>query len=407
MSEKSLSLDVDVSDWITLPHNSSHYLSSTNALTTNYRSTSQDCLQGFVNSGKFDLQRYKLPDPLAGTLQPYPYTTTGTILVFVHNSRWANDASAFAVSMGTVPVGWTISQPTMPTPTSVWYRSIYMFPDSYLETLNMGALAHELGHLFGLPHSYGRSNPISTPTLTIYTATPFVQTPTITPTVNAAYDSVWDVMSGGPIFGVPLNPLPGPKCPFVQSAQSSCLTGGLISNQKLIMGLIPSQQWAIVDSTNSTTVQVTLKALNDVPTPSPQETQKRIIIIPLANGDYYTVELRTTIGIYDQALPQIDYNKSGVIIHYVSIVNGQHRAEVRDIDFPSPTQPPGSSLNVFYNCKNNLGRNVNDAGAVFTEGEVFWDETNRIAITVVNTSQLEANIIVQTKDHAPYPSTCW
>jgi M6 family metalloprotease-like protein len=162
---------------------------------------------------------------------------------------------------------------------------------------------HEMGHGFGLPHSSG----------------PY----------GAVYDSDWDVMSGARNFNDPTYGWVGPHT---------------ISFHKEDLGWIPADR--VYDATLGTSETITLHRLGDMSAPGVFMMAR----IPLADGTYYTVESRRSVG-YDAYLPA-----ETVVLHHID-----GRAFVVD---------PDGDLD------------PNDDGAQWMPGETFTDAENGITVTV-------------------------
>lgn len=134
-------------------------------------------------------------------------------------------------------------------------------------------VVHEMGHGFGLPHSSG---PYDTP-----------------------YDSNWDPMSNS--FGSCGSNEPHPDY--------NCISVHTIGYHKNLLGWIPEER--IVTLTESTYVDE-LVNLERVAQPDFASDRPTLLRLPLANGDFYTVESRLRIG-YDANIPA-----EAVVIHEVS-----------------------------------------------------------------------------------------
>ncbi len=148
---------------------------------------------------------------------------------------------------------------------------------------NVGILAHEMGHGFGLPHSSG----------------PY----------TAVYDSRWDVMSNVWDNCPPYDPTYG------------CVGTHTISFHKDILDWVPVEQKYVPTPGSSQTI--TLERLGE-----PTATSDYLMAeIPITVGveDFYTVEVRRLAG-YDDRLPG-----NAVILHKVDI-SGSRPARVVDPD---------------------------------------------------------------------------
>jgi M6 family metalloprotease-like protein len=156
------------------------------------------------------------------------------------------------------------------------------------------------------------------------------------------YDNEWDVMSdtwigcynrghSDPVFG--------------------CLGQHTISYHKDKLGWIPASQKTSVGAGGSITVLLEQLAL-------PQTTNLKLVRIPIGGSSthFYTVEARRLTG-YDVGLPG-----QAVIIHDVDTNRSGSPAHVIDIDNNTVT---------------------GDAGAMWTTGEVFRNNTYKIAVAVL------------------------
>jgi M6 family metalloprotease-like protein len=186
---------------------------------------------------------------------------------------------------------------------------------------NQHALAHEVGHGLGLPHSSG--------------------------SYNTAYDSPWDVMSGWPTC-TPSHPRYG------------CLAVETISHHRRIMGWVPTAKryFASVGSDR----QISLVRLGNPA--SPQGTYRMATIpIPGSSTRFYTVEARKpandgiTLNDYEEGLMA-----PGVIIHEVDTSRGDREAQV--VDVPRNGTP-------------------RDNGSRFIVGETFADNSAGIWVRVM------------------------
>jgi M6 family metalloprotease-like protein/CSLREA domain-containing protein len=193
-----------------------------------------------------------------------------------------------------------------------------------------GVFAHEMGHAYGLPHSGG----------------PYGQ----------AYDSRWDVMSGG-------NQV---YCPAAYQSQFNCLGTGTIAYHADELGFIPADRKVTVDVGTSATV--VLQALGQ----GTSGADDLMISIPIgATGTFYTVELRRFAGSYD-----VSGNLPGeaVIIHKVNNNNPNDPRHAQVVDPDNNGDP-------------------NDGSARWLVGETFIDSTNQIRVKIL--SQTSTTFTVQ------------
>lgn len=183
-------------------------------------------------------------------------------------------------------------------------------------------IAHEMGHVFGLPHSSG---PLNNP-----------------PSGLSIYVSNWDLMSRG-----------GPS--------SSFPVGVIAPYASYYLDWIPSNrvQYLYVGQSFSGNLERLHLA--------PSGTEKQLIIVPINNRSdlFYSIEVRdrtNTSGLnyYDRNVPG-----TGVIIHQFD---------------QSRSGNSGPALVVDADTTNT---NVNDAGAMWTVGESYVDSANGISISVV------------------------
>ena len=184
---------------------------------------------------------------------------------------------------------------------------------------NQKTWAHEMGHGFGLLHSSG----------------PYGQDgPSFSP---STYDSDWDVMSGGQS----LEPYPGGY---------GYLGVHTIAYHKDFLGWIPPDR-KYTAAPNSTRT-ITLERLAQ-----PSEEGYLMAQIPIGRSptDFYTVEARLFAG-YDDEIPD-----EAIVIHTVDTTRGDRLAQVVDVD--------------------NNG-DPNDAGAMWTFGEIFTDVENNLQISI-------------------------
>ena len=179
-------------------------------------------------------------------------------------------------------------------------------------------MAHEMGHAAGLLHSSG----------------PYGQDdPDSSPTT---YDSQWDVMSGGQS----LFPYPGYGYLGVHT----------IAYHKDFLGWIPSDRKYVAPHNSTRTI--TLERLAQ-----PGSEGYLMAHIPIGDSptDFYTVETRLFVS-YDDEIPD-----EAVVIHKVDTTLADRLAQVIDID--------------------NNG-DPNDAGAMWTPGEIFTDSENGLQVSI-------------------------
>ena len=179
-------------------------------------------------------------------------------------------------------------------------------------------IAHEMGHAFGLLHSSG----------------PYGQDDPLYS--DTTYDSQWDVMSGGRS----LVPYPGYGYLGVHT----------IAYHKDFLGWIPAGRKYVAPRNSTRTI--TLERLAQ-----PGSEGYLMAQIPIGDSptDFYTVETRLFAG-YDDEIPD-----EAVVIHKVDTTLEDRLAQVVDID--------------------NNG-DPNDAGAMWTPGEIFTDLANGIEVSV-------------------------
>ena len=179
-------------------------------------------------------------------------------------------------------------------------------------------IAHEMGHAFGLLHSSG----------------PYGQDDPLYS--GTTYDSQWDVMSGGRS----LIPYPGYGYLGVHT----------IAYHKDFLGWIPAGRKYVAPRNSTRTI--TLERLAQ-----PGSEGYLMAQIPIGDSptDFYTVETRLFAG-YDDEIPD-----EAVVIHKVDTTLADRLAQVVDID--------------------NNG-DPNDAGAMWTPGEIFTDSENGLQVSI-------------------------
>ena len=199
-------------------------------------------------------------------------------------------------------------------------------------TANPGLIEHEMGHQYGMPHSFG----------------PYGQT----------YDSLWDIMSGSGGFA------------FDEHGAHP------IAYFKDLVGWIPAHRKYVAPPNSTHTLMLERLAL-----PGPEG--YLMAEIPIGDsGRFYTVEARRFAG-YDEVIPG-----EAVVIHEVHIFND-----------PRQTYYIGNGP-VVVDIDNN--GNVNDAGAMWTPGEVFTDAENGIQISVDAAYATGYHVTINTPP-APFP----
>lgn len=185
-------------------------------------------------------------------------------------------------------------------------------------------IGHEMGHGFGMPHSTGPAN---------------------NPPVELdVYVSHWDVMSAA-----------GGACRVRDDANTYCLSQGTSAYQRTVPGWIPPYRLHVVPSNSID--EVTLDRLI-----LPQTDDTPLMVrIPINNSPthFYTVEVRD-LNEYDQNIPN-----RAVVIH--------------DVD----TMRTGNAGHA-YVVDSDGNNNVNDAGAIWIVGEVFYDPASNISIEVLS-----------------------
>ena len=200
--------------------------------------------------------------------------------------------------------------------------------------------AHEMGHALGLLHSSG----------------PYGQDdPLYSPTT---YGSRWDVMSGGQS----LDPYPGYGYLGVHT----------IAYHKDFLGWIPADRKYVARP--NTTRTITLERLAQ---PGADGYLMAQIPIGRSRTNFYTVEARLFAG-YDDEIPD-----EAIVIHKVDTTREDRLAQVVDVD--------------------NNG-DPNDAGAMWTVGEIFTDRKNALQVSIDAAYETGYRVTINT-DPATF-STC-
>ena len=183
---------------------------------------------------------------------------------------------------------------------------------------NIGVIAHETGHGFGLPHSSGE--------------------------YGLTYDNAWDVMSD--------------LWSNVARGAVDPVYGGMgqhtIGFHKAYLGWIDSTHIVSVPVGTHRTITLERLAL-------PQSDNIMLVLIPIDENPnrFLTIEARQQVG-YDYWLPAVDGWNQSIILHEVSYM-WENPAHVIDIDYNG---------------------NTGDAGAMWLPGEVYFNPTYGIRITI-------------------------
>jgi hypothetical protein len=230
------------------------------------------------------------------------------------------------------------------------------------------AIAHEMGHGFGLPHSSGD--------------------------YGLTYDNKWDVMSD--IWS---------NCSRSSDTTYGCLAQHTISYHKDILGWIPGSERFMTTNGRHT---ITLEQLA-----LPQTGNYRMAIIPIgdSNSHFYTVEVRRWVG-YDIKLPG-----QAVILHEVDTTRNIP-AHVVDSDLNGNTGDAGTMWNVgetFTDAENNISVSIDSESAsgfvvTITLGEASPTDTPTATSTPTETLTLTATWTptttpTNTPTNTPIPPT--
>ena len=179
--------------------------------------------------------------------------------------------------------------------------------------------AHEMGHALGLLHSSG----------------PYGQDDPRES--STTYDSYWDVMSGWPptLFSHP---------------EYGDVGIHTIAYHKDFLGWIPAGRKYVAALNTTRTITLERSA-------RPGSEGYLMAQIPIGNSptDFYTVEARLFAG-YDEEIPD-----EAIVIHQVDTTREDRLAQVVDVD--------------------NNG-DPNDAGVMWTVGEIFTDRDNRLQVSI-------------------------
>ena len=189
---------------------------------------------------------------------------------------------------------------------------------------NQNIMAHEVGHGFGLTHSSG----------------PYDQT----------YDSPWDVMSSWP------------PCNGHSDPNYGCIGVETISYHRNLLGWMPSNR--IFTAAAGANQDLALERLGQ-PTNAAGSFLMAIIPIQGSSTRFYTVESRK----YIDSVEYTDYEEEligqAVVIHLVDTTRTTRTAQVVDADNDGDPK---------------------DAGSMWTLGETFQDNANRVYVEVLRTT---------------------
>lgn len=256
--------------------------------------------------------------------------------------------------------GWTLALDGQ----SKFYRTTWLPPWGQ----DHATIAHEMGHGFGLPHSTG---PWDNP-----------------PSDLSIYVSQWDVMSAS-----------WSTCQ-VFDPEFGCIAQGTIAFHLDLDKWIPeSRRVNVYPGGNQS---ITLERLNQ-----PNNNSNALVARIPINGSgvrFYTVEVRDGTG-YDQNIPSVNYippipNNATVLIHNVDTTRGGNGGYAYVVDALEDLNPQGCAifLPLPVGC-DDLNDDVNDLGAMWLEGETFFDSENDITVNVL--SAAGSTFTVQIINNSP------
>ena len=176
---------------------------------------------------------------------------------------------------------------------------------------------------------------------------------------DETYDSDWDVMSGGG------------SCRF-PDPEYGCVAAHPIAYHKDFLGWIPADRKYVARP--NTTRTITLERLAQ---PGAEGYLMAQIPIGRSRTDFYTVEARLFAG-YDDEIPN-----EAIVIHRVDTTREDRLAQVVDVDNNGDT---------------------NDAGAMWTVGEIFTDTENDLQVSIDTAYETGYRVTINT-DPATF-STC-